>query len=192
MSTRAQRAARGLSAALFATATASVSHGLADGHAPSGIAIVLALVFATFVCIALAGRRMATWRLALAVLVSQGAFHTVFITLTPEPMTVTGGHHHEMFALAGSAPQDSASVAMWIGHGIAAVLTTLALRFGELGLLTLARLAAWVVRLLVTAIVPVAPARVIRPLLGDEQRTTAQILTRRSLLFRGPPRTALV
>jgi hypothetical protein len=193
MSTRAQRTIRGLSAAAFATLTASGSHSIADGYAVSPIALSLAFAFAAFVCIALAGRRMSTWRLALAVTISQLAFHTVFITLTPEPVAVTGTHHHEMFTvLGGTAAHDHASVAMWVGHGIAAVLTTLALRHGEVGLLTLARLAAWVVRVLVTAVVPIAAPRRIRAVEAPARRAPAQNLTRRSLLFRGPPRSALV
>ena len=120
---------RGLGAGSAATLVAAASHSVAGGRVPSAVGITLALFFAVIVSIALTGRGLSAVRLAASVVVSQLAFHVVFSTLGGAAEVITDGHHQTV--VAGTAMVTHASAEMWLAHAIAAVLTTLALVFGE-------------------------------------------------------------
>lgn len=153
MSDRAVRTLRGVGAAVVCTLTAALSHSLADGHMASGFAVVVALTASVFVCIALAGRRLSPGRLALAVVLSQGAYHAMFAFAPAGAVTVTthssaAGVHaaHTIIGLdmdvAASAHHHGAM--MWLAHLVAAAVTFWALRRGErtaIALLELLRVA---------------------------------------------------
>lgn len=129
MSSRWSRVVRGLAAATAATLVAAASHSVAGGLMPSLVGVTLALFFAVIVSIALAGRRLSVVRLAASVIMSQLAFHVLFSTIGDSAEVVTNGHHQTV--VAGTGMVAHASGGMWFAHGLAAVVTTLALVFGE-------------------------------------------------------------
>jgi hypothetical protein len=133
---RAARTARGWITGAFATAAAAVSHGVADGAAPSALALFAALVFAGVVGTFLVGRRASLPRLVAIVASSQLGFHLVFSYLTPG--TATGGGHHDGAATLLPAVVDPAT-GMWAAHAIAMLLTVVFLRHAELALWSLLR-----------------------------------------------------
>ncbi|MET0992153.1 MAG: hypothetical protein ABWX66_07140, partial [Lacisediminihabitans sp.] len=85
MSTRWARVVRGGIAATISVFVALCSHLLAGGDAPGLPGILLCLAFAAMICIALAGRRLSTPKLAVAVGASQFLFHGVFAMLGSAP-----------------------------------------------------------------------------------------------------------
>jgi hypothetical protein len=135
---RALRVARGWMAGSFATGVAALSHGLADGGAPSPFALGLALVFAGLLGTFALGRRASLPRLAVVVAGSQVAFHLVFSWLTPG--TATGTSHHETATLLDPAvAHHGTDPAMWVAHAVALVATLVFLRKAELALFALLR-----------------------------------------------------
>lgn len=100
MTDRWARFSRGWLISGFATYAAAFSHVAAGGGHPPAFAIALALAFSGPVCIMLAGRRLAVWRLALAVGLSQLAYHSLFAFFGPAtvlpgtPLHTTGHHNH--------------------------------------------------------------------------------------------------
>lgn len=141
--TRWMRVGRGFLAASVSTFVAAFSHSIAGGPPPSGAGIALCLAFATIVCMLLAGRRMSRMRLAASVAASQVLYHLLF-GLVPAPAAgavrivetagALSGHSHSAglaFEAAG-AHAAHADPGMWAAHLLAAVVTFLALRHGEL------------------------------------------------------------
>ncbi|MCU1525687.1 MAG: hypothetical protein JWO18_2581 [Microbacteriaceae bacterium] len=154
MSTRWARLTRGLIAALFSTFVAACSHAIAGGSTPSLVGLALCLAFSTVLCTLLAGRTLSLIRLSLSVAVSQFAFHGAFGLLSDAgpastPLQVMDHHsggqmimHIDALSPATHAAM-STDVRMWLGHAVAAILTIVAFRFGEVafwGLLELTRL----------------------------------------------------
>jgi len=181
MSTRWARVVRGGIAAAVSVFVALCSHVLAGGDAPGLPGILLCLAFAGMICIGLAGRRLSTPKLAVAVGVSQFLFHGVFGMLGSAPTspgtatfdsgaTSVSGHSMHMGTMPmpglpmGSLPSATAAADsgmampawMWFAHGIAAILTVLALRFGERAFWQLVALARPWVRMLVAFARPLA------------------------------------
>jgi hypothetical protein len=219
MTTRWARFARGWIVALFATLVAALSHTLGGAAAPSALAAGVSLAFAGMICVALAGRTVSTVRLTLAVLFSQIIFHALFSfggpggTLTTDAAATIGLHGH---AAAESALASDAAVGelsdttgtalahvghaggtMWLAHVAAAVVTIMALRYGERafwGLLTNARLGIRSgIRSMIPVQVPVAVPTTLR-----SAPMTAAVLAPQSLVVllvarphRGPPAFAL-
>ncbi|MFE6965338.1 hypothetical protein ACFVAJ_09505 [Agromyces sp. NPDC057679] len=131
---RATQLARGAATASVALFLAAFSHGVAGGEAPGGVGLALAGIVALGASVAFVGRRSSPVRTALAVLVSQGAFHLLFGVGagTGTGQFVVSGHgHHETvsFVDAGAAAASSAvhaghgDTAMLAGHVLAAALT---------------------------------------------------------------------
>ncbi|NQX34896.1 hypothetical protein [Herbiconiux sp. VKM Ac-2851] len=159
MTSRTTRAARGLAAAAIALFLAALSHVAAGGGAPGQAGAALAAAFAALVCVGLAGRRLSVPRLAIAVLISQFAFHLLFGvgSGTGSGLAVATAHHHgrAVSTLVPDALQSSLAATpahahdsgwMWVSHAVAAVLTVLVLARGELAarrLLALARHRIW-------------------------------------------------
>lgn len=163
MTTRWARFARGWIVAGFSTFVAALSHTVGGGAAPGVLAVVVSLAFAGIVSIALSGRSLSTWRLSLAVLLSQLIFHGLFsfggaggrLTTTD----AAAGHAHGagqsvMLMPAGSGAMSTGDhgLMMTLAHIIAAVVTVVALRFGERSFWGLFATAAVVLRSLVRAI----------------------------------------
>ena len=134
--TRAAQLARGAATASVAVVLAAFSHGIAGREAPGAVGLALGAVVALGASVAFVGRRSTTLRTALAVIVSQGAFHLLFGVgaASGTALVVTGARHHPSLAfvegVAAVAGQGQTqghaghtNAAMLIGHAIAAVLT---------------------------------------------------------------------
>jgi len=175
MATRGSRLARGWAGAGFATAIAAASHALAGGDAPNPLLLMLCLAVSGLVCCFLAGRVLSLGRLVAGVLLSQAFFHGLF-SLTPMPpskasLATMAGMHHAAAGMDGVIGHPAASMPhmaahgwqMWLGHGIAALLTILVLRYGEssaVRFLDAVRLKVTAVLRLATAPIP-APCRLV-------------------------------
>lgn len=184
---RASRVARGWIAGSFATGVAALSHGLADGSAPSPVALGLALLFAGLLGTFTIGRRPSLVRLGIVVAGAQVAFHLVFSWLTPG--TATGaGHHGAATLLEPAVAHHGTDPWMWAAHAVALVATLVFLRKAELALFQLVRDAV----LDVVQIVTRRPAIVARP---TAFRTSSATAPRHPVLpflkfvvsHRGPP-----
>lgn len=202
MHTRWARVARGLAAAVAATVTAAASHTLAGAHAPSPAILALTFAFAAVVCVLLAGRTLSLLRLSASVLLSQLAFHGLFLTGGGEVSVVgaspSGAHFHDGSTLelvAAGSGHAAHSVPMTLAHLVAAVLTIAAVRRGEALFFSLGeRLVRIVVRAVARAsavlLGPVGPSVAVAG--APEPRSPRPldaVLTH--LRHRGPPRGVL-
>lgn len=97
---------------------------------PSAVGVTLALFFAVIVAIALTGRGMSLVRLAASIVIGQLAFHLVFSSIGGAGEVISVGHHGHTI-LSGADSVTHASGGMWAAHAIAALVTIIALRFGE-------------------------------------------------------------
>lgn len=161
------RVLRGLVSASAATAVALLGHLVAGGPAPGWLGLLLPWWLSVTLCTALAGRTVSLPRLSAGVMLSQGAFHALFVLGSPAGMLrapspgAGHGHHHHLDPLAGSSlPADPAHLAhgahaaalphlahaahltpaMLLGHVLAAAITIALLHRGETGLLRAARI----------------------------------------------------
>lgn len=152
MTTRGARFIRGWIAAAISVFVAVCSHALAGGQGPGAAGLALCLAFAGPISVVLAGKSLSLPRLILSVIISQFLFHAGFSLLGsaggPTPTTPTVAHwmsaDMHVHALNLQAANSAMTMArwMWAAHATAAVITILALRFGELAfwqLLALAR-----------------------------------------------------
>jgi hypothetical protein len=145
---------------------AALFHVATGGDTPGTIGVVLALAFSGIACIALAGKRLSLWRLAISVALSQFLFHALFGlgAGTGAASGASSGAAHTMMmhvdiaTLAGHGATPSMPTAdpwMWVGHATAALVTIAALRYGELAFWSLYRTARIGLSRLVLAPVPV-------------------------------------
>lgn len=196
MSTRSARVARGLIAAGFATFVAALFHVAGGGLPPSAVALTLSLVFSGLGCIVLAGKRSALWRSAASVALSQFLFHALFSLSPSAHFAGAAGHLHPGSHLtmvtdaAAATPMPAMSLSgswMWLAHAAAALLTLVALRYGERVFVAASAFTAFSLRRLLTAVavvdVPVARTRVETVPVVLPDRTV--VLGR--LRHRGPP-----
>lgn len=171
MDSRWARVARGTVAATFATFVAAFSHSIAGGSAPSVFGIGVSLILAIALCTLLAGRTLSVWRLAVSVVASQALFHGLFSGLgTPAGMPHHGADSHALHAVVGMGTASSTST-MTLAHLIAALITVIAIRYGESAFwglgqtfrLLFARLAGILIPLFphTVAVVVPAPVRVL-------------------------------
>jgi hypothetical protein len=147
---------------------AALFHVATGGDTPSTIGVVLALAFSGIACIALTGKRLSLWRLAVSVALSQFLFHALF-GLGAGTGAVAGASsgaahtmmmHVDIATLAGHGATSTPSMPpadpwMWVGHATAALVTIAALRYGELAFWSLYRTARIGLSRLVLAPVPV-------------------------------------
>jgi hypothetical protein len=126
---------------LLVTATAHIAGGGQIGE----VGFVLALTFSVLVSIGLTGRSVSRLRTAVSVVLSQGAFHLLFgigAGYQPGIATRPGMQMPGMGEVPGSMLTPAATsmtpVAampdsgwMWAAHGLAGVLTIVALAWGE-------------------------------------------------------------
>lgn len=151
------RVLRGVLAAHLAVGSAALAHAGAGHHGPHAVVILLALVISVPLCTALCSVRLSRARLAGAVVLSQMVLHGLF-TLFPSSYGVAPGiadpHLHAVHSGGASDPAGSHAAhgapemlaahpvpsahdgPMLAAHLVAAVVTYLVLRRGEL-LLTL-------------------------------------------------------
>ena len=195
MTTRWARFLRGWIAAAVSVFVALCSHALAGGDIPSPAGVVLCLAFAGMACVALAGKTLSLPRLAVSVAFSQLLFHGAFSLLGSAPATATSGSMAsamDVHALHLETTADSGMAMpawMWFAHGIAAVVTIAALRYGERAFwagLALAR--PFVIRMLAAAARAETPPRP-RPVSSSPRILRSRlVISSRSL--RGPPTVA--
>ncbi|WP_448006408.1 hypothetical protein [Agromyces bauzanensis] len=193
---RATQLARGAITAAVALFLAAFSHGVAAGEAPGGVGLVFAALVALAASVALIGRRTSPVRVALAVIVSQGAFHLLFGVGAGggDRLVVSGtGHHQVVTVVEGAAPAVAhtahSDVAMLIAHALAAVLTIVYLLAVEAAAWrSLAGTARRLVGRLTgaTAVVPVV-VPVQRPTTGAVPVLPRSRLLNSALRYRGPP-----
>ena len=204
MSTRWARFARGWVTASFSVLVAALSHVAAGGTAPGLFGVVVALTFGGMVSVLLAGRTLSLVRLAVSVAVSQAIFHLLFTatgagTVTsPALLQGTVGHNHgaalttlTVDATTTAAHTSHTDGAMWLAHALAAVLTLLALRYGETAFWGLVELAASSLRAVFVGVAaPAIPTRrglrFITVAYRRAHTSLADYLARRH--YRGPPR----
>ncbi len=200
MATRWARVVRGLVAATLATFVAALFHVAGGGTAPSGLAITLSLTFSGLAALALTGRRASAWRLTASVIISQTLFHALFSLGAGGTRFVSAdgmAHLHagsHLIAMAGPPMQASSvipdSPLMWLSHASAALVTIVALRFGEQafwGLFETARIR--LERVVRRAVVRVADVFAPAPVRGESESPTLRdpgILIGR-MRHRGPP-----
>jgi hypothetical protein len=189
MSTRWARLVRGGLAAVIATFVAAFSHSVAGGEIPSWFSLGVSFALSLVVCVMLTARRLSLVRLAIAVSASQALFHTLFSAVgdaAPMATSMSGMHHGAAVVMSG--PLGHHDGWMWTAHACAAVITILALRFGESalwGLLETARL--FLARLLALASAVFADLPAVRS--ADRfflPRALALLLS--AMRHRGPPR----
>jgi hypothetical protein len=145
MASRWARFVRGWLTAAVAVFVAAFSHMAAGDTAPGAVGMSLALAFSGMVCVALAGKTLSVLRLSLSVGFSQIVFHLLFGLggSSGASMQLAGSSHHGAgsvtlgsVASVGSMDMTSSGATnvggwMWAAHGIAAVVTIVALRRGE-------------------------------------------------------------
>ncbi|MFD5224712.1 hypothetical protein ACFWHT_03735 [Microbacterium sp. NPDC058342] len=189
---------RGFSSATVATFIALLSHVAAGGAMPGWIGIAVPLVLSITVSVLLAGRRLSLLRLALAVMTSQLLFHLLFVLGAITPVGVLGHVHGPPAVLPAGDPLGAVfpDAGMWIGHVLAAALTTALLHRGELLLSELLRLSgrivAWARTLLLRpATFRLAPVpRRTFAVASDRVRVDPGVRALRPIVRRGPPLTS--
>jgi hypothetical protein len=190
---RPARVARGALAAGTATFTALLSHLAGGGVIPGWLGIAVPLLLATMVCTLLTGRRVSIVRLGIGVGVSQVLFHFLFVlgTIAPSGQAVVAHHAGTPLMPPASEPMhEHLAPTMWVGHAVAAVVTTLALWSGERLAAVLRMLAgrvvAWLRRLVHELITSVrAPRRAVRAVGRPSHAPLSRHAS--SLSRRGPP-----
>ena len=117
---------------------------------PGILGLVVPWLLSLMICVLLAGRSLSLARLSVSVAVSQLLFHLLFVLGTITPSATSSPHvHGAPLVLPPSTGIPEAVIAdgsMWLGHGVAALLTILALHRGERLALALRQLAAQAVR----------------------------------------------
>ena len=200
MTTRWARVARGFVAAVISLFVAAFSHILPGGNVPGAVALLACLILSTFVCIALSGKKLSLLRLSTSVVVSQFLFHSIFSLSASIPSVaapaslVHSGHMHDQLLVLGTSGVASTDGGMWLAHAVAAVVTIVALRYGELvfwGLFTVARL--WIGALFATMTTP-RPVEVPAVAAPCERSSLPheRILPLSPMRHRGPPAFQLI
>ena len=201
MTTRWARFARGWIVAGFSTFVAALSHTLGGGGVPGLLAVVVSLAFAGIVSIALSGRTLSTWRLSAAVLLSQLIFHGLFSFGGAggrlAASDAAAGHAHGVGQTVPLSPAGGATAAMSGDHGLlmtaahvlAALITVVALRYGERafwGLFGSARVAVHAL-LRMPSLVPIAHPSVVGATFITRVRLRHRLTPLSPMRHRGPP-----
>jgi hypothetical protein len=194
MTTRWARVARGFVAAVISLFVAAFGHVISGGNTPSLFALVACLVLSTFACVVLCGKELSLLRLSASVILSQFLFHAIFSASAVLPAL---GHSHDhlltIVSSSGAGTAISIDDGMWAGHGVAAAMTIVALRYGELafwGLLTIAR--PWICTIF-AAIATSRPGAMM-PVIAPVERMflpSSGIRLLSPMRHRGPPSVAI-
>ncbi|MFE5410033.1 hypothetical protein [Microbacterium sp. NPDC056569] len=138
MTPRHVRALRGTASAWVATVIAATAHTLGGGGAPSPAFVAAVGILAAPFAVALAGRRLSSWRVGATVLASQALFHVAFAVTADAQPAALNGHHvtHLGGDLSAVVLPDAPMLA---AHVLAAVATVTALYGGERMLRALGR-----------------------------------------------------
>lgn len=147
---RAVRTVRGVFGALVVTLLAATSHALAGGLITL-LAVLTTAVLTLPLTVLLAGKVGSLWRLTLAVVPAQFAYHWSFAGLgivtaprSADAGPVVSAHAAHLGMLSASLPADlvaagAADATMWLSHALASVVTIALLHRGEHAALALAR-----------------------------------------------------
>jgi hypothetical protein len=189
---------RGVGSASLATFVATVSHAAVTGHSPGFVSVVLAWGIAAPICVALTGRNHSWWRLSAAVLTSQVLFHSLLAADLGGGATAvaagSAGHHADVAALLAPASgvvttaHEPNSPWMWAAHAVAALVTILALGFGERAVAALAALAAHAFVALAPVRAPGAAPVLLLP--AHAPRVVLRLAVLSVMRRRGPPAVA--
>lgn len=202
MKNHGQRIVRGWIGALVCTSLAAASHTLIDGDLPPLPILGLLLCIGAAICTALAGSRISLPRTALAVMLSQGAYHGAFALfghqhrasgLLNEDPSLAGHAAHTLTlsvdTSVAAAADPSASWLMPLAHVLAAAVTVVALRRGEVAVRAFADVVSLYVPRLILFIRSLPSVRGKQPLLGVPFRSLVlRDVLRPALHRRGPPR----
>lgn len=157
---------------------------------PGMLGVGVPWLLSFMVCTLLAGIRLSAIRLAISVLASQALFHALFVLGAITPRGGIAPHVHGPLVLpAGSGAIVPEDPGMWFAHGIAAVITVVALHRGERLVQVLrsvaSAVACWLTRPVAGApALPAAPARPRWAVCTAPRRTEPRL----SILHRrGPP-----
>ncbi|RWZ59620.1 hypothetical protein ELQ92_12395 [Labedella populi] len=139
MHSRSDRLARGTTAAAIATLVAALSHTIGGGTFPSAPLLALAFITSIGWCTALVGRRFSWPRVSVAVIASQALFHGTFALTGSGGARVvaeTGGHAGHggstvLTVVPGEIGHLHDGPSMLVAHGVAAVVTIVALRLAD-------------------------------------------------------------
>ena len=198
---RGLRVARGAIVATIATYSALMSHVAAGGAPPSWLGVAVPWVLSLMVCTVLAGRSLSLLRLSVGVTISQMLYHLLFVLGASSSPSGAATHvHGHVLTLSGDAALVESlahgGIAMWLSHGVAAVVTVLVAYRGEAAarrLGALARDLASVVRrrLAVPSLIAPAPRPV--PLVSATPRALPSLgWCGDAVARRGPPTLRLV
>lgn len=191
---------RGFAASSLAIFVALAGHVSGGGQMPGVLGVLVPWVFSFMICVLLAGRSLSLTRLGISVAVSQFLFHTLFVLGTVTPSGVSLRHVHGsplvLPATSGIPEAVAADASMWLGHGLAALLTVVALYRGERLILAVRALAVQLGRWLrrrVDHVLVLPVLRVPRRVRGffDLARTRALVLLA-TLRGRAPPLSAAI
>lgn len=132
MHSRGARLTRGWVIGSFATALAALSHAVAGGGTPSGLALVAGVVFGGMLATLAVGRRPSLPRLTIAVGGSQLAFHALFSLLGTSGTVAASGHAHGApLAMSMGPATHGEGAGMWLAHAAAGVVTLAMLQGAE-------------------------------------------------------------
>ena len=152
------RAIRAGAASATAVTIAGASHTLAGGTAPPAWLMLAVIILAWPLALTLVSRRASTVRTAAVVAVAQVLLHTAFAMVGTGSPEGLGHHTHAIVELSAVTGTAAVHPSMAVGHVLAAIVTTAAVRHGER---LLAVVAAGVRAILPTVPVPLpAPSSV--------------------------------
>ena len=165
---------RGFVGATIATFVALLSHVWVGGDMPGMLGVAVPWILSLMISTVLAGRRLSIVRLSIAVTLSQALFHILFVLGSFTPRGGFTPHMHgsaamtlgDATALTSGAALVPDDAAMWIAHGVAALLTVLALYRGERIVRALAAAASDLARWLGRAVLAGASPRPVAPVRG--------------------------
>lgn len=191
---------RGFAASSLAIFVALAGHVSGGGQMPGVLGILVPWVFSFMICVLLAGRSLSLIRLGVSVAVSQFLFHTLFVLGTITPSGVSTSHVHGaplvLPPTSGLPEAVTADASMWLGHGLAALLTVVALYRGERLIVAVRDLAVQLVRWLrrridQVLVLPVPPLRLgLRG--GFDVVRAVDLLLLATLRGRAPPLSAAI
>jgi len=188
MTTRVARAARGWGVAVFATATAAVSHGLAGGTFPGTFGILASLILAGAASSLLTTRKQSLWRLTAAVAITQVMYHSVFSGMG-DPTAPMVAHHS---ALPHLMPAHAHVGSMSFAHIVAGVVTLIVLVHAESALWSLARSLRLVVTRFLSLWRPVGHVPTVTlPVERRDDLASLLLVVLSPMRYRGPPQASL-
>lgn len=190
---RKARVARAFIVSFSAVFVAALSHVLAGGNTPAVISFAGATILALPLTLFLTNKRFGIAGTFSAIAAAQAIFHWIFVYLgvssggPNEPLPAHAEHFGMVQSFVPVIPaQAGADIAMWLSHGVAAVITVVLIRHGDVALTRLARVLTrvlWPMRQLQVPFIP-------RAIVAKTQSVPATLHSTRlafHITHRGPP-----